>query len=264
MSIHPRTTQEPAEPDAAHVWLSGAVDGEAATFQPIRKAFEQVADQLRDHIISGRLGPSERLPNEESLARNFGVSRSTVREALRMLAAQQLIRTTKGVGGGSFVTLPTVDHISDFVQGNLSLLTESRHVSLQEFLEARELLEVSAARYCALRRSEETLHQLTHTIDNPPGDSAPHELGRNYDFHSTVIQSCGNTLLTMAAQPIFTVLQTHLLRTTLTKSFLNTVHDDHVTIADAIQAGDADAAAEEMRRHLGWLRTYHEKWWRHR
>ena len=83
------------------------------------------------------------------LAREFGVSRATVREALRILAAQNLIRTTKGAGGGSYVTLPTVDHISEFLRGNLNLLSEAEHVSLEELLEVRELVEVPAARLAA-------------------------------------------------------------------------------------------------------------------
>ena len=72
-----------------------------------------------------------------------------------MLAAQNLLRTAKGAGGGSYVTLPTVDHISEFLQSNINLLTDSRDVTLEELIEARELLEVPAARLAAERRSEE-------------------------------------------------------------------------------------------------------------
>ena len=119
----------------------------------VRKAYEQVADQLRELIMTGELAPGERLPNEALLAREFGVSRATVREALRVLAAQNLLRTAKGAGGGSYVTLPTVDHISEFLRSNINLLTESRDVTLDELIEARELLEVPAARLAAARRS---------------------------------------------------------------------------------------------------------------
>ena len=80
----------------------------------VRKGYEQVADQIRELIISGTIERGERLPNETALASEFGVSRATVREALRLLAAQDLIRTAKGAGGGSYVTLPTVDRISEF------------------------------------------------------------------------------------------------------------------------------------------------------
>ena len=118
----------------------------------VRKAYEQVADQLRELIVTGEIRPAQKLPNEATLARDFGVSRATIREALRVLATQHLIRTSKGTAGGSFVTLPTVDHISDFLSANISLLGQTENVSLDEFLELRELLEVPAARLAARRR----------------------------------------------------------------------------------------------------------------
>ena len=134
----------------------------------VRKAYEQVADQLRELIVSGELARGERLPNENTLAHEFGVSRATVREALRLLAAQNLIRTAKGAGGGSYVTLPSVDHISEFLHASINLLTEAQDVTLEEFLEARELLEVPAARLAAERRSSHDLDLLREAIPREP------------------------------------------------------------------------------------------------
>src|SRR6478609_3101850 len=94
---------------------------QAVPTRPIRRAFEQVADQLRELIISGQLPRDSRLPSEPVLADQFGVSRGTIREALRLLTAQNLIRTAKGGAGGSFVTLPTVDGVSDFVLSSIDL-----------------------------------------------------------------------------------------------------------------------------------------------
>jgi len=62
----------------------------------VRKSYEQVADQLRELIVTGELPQGGRLPTETELARSLGVSRATVREALRLLAAQGLVRTAKG------------------------------------------------------------------------------------------------------------------------------------------------------------------------
>ena len=121
-------------------------DAPGVPIRRVLKACEQIAEQLRDLIASGKLSPGERLPNEGNLARQFGVSRATVRESLRVLTAQNLIRTAKGSGGGSYVTLPTVDHLSEFLRANFDLLTASQDVSLDDFLEIRMLLEVPAAR----------------------------------------------------------------------------------------------------------------------
>jgi DNA-binding FadR family transcriptional regulator len=241
---------------------------EAVTATPVkrvRKAYEQVYDQLRDLIVRGELARGERLPNEMVLAREFGVSRGTVREALRVLAANNLIRTAKGASGGSFVTLPTVDHISAFLQANISLLSESNDVTLEEFLEVRQLVEVFAAGRSAERRSEADLERLRDTIIEDPAQLTTEEqFAYNKEFHATVLDSCGNTLLRMAAQPIFSVLQTNLHREAMSPRFAKRINEEHRAILAAIEAGDGDAAAAEMHKHLGYLRRTYTEMWRQR
>jgi DNA-binding FadR family transcriptional regulator len=230
----------------------------------VRKAYEQVNDQLRELIVSGGLAPGERLPNEAVLAREFGVSRATVREALRILTAQNLIRTTKGAGGGSYVTLPTVDHISEFLRGNLKLLSESDHVTLEEFLELRELIEVPAARLAAERASQADVDRLRETIpEQPLRMTTQEQFIYNKGFHTVIVEACGNTLLYIATQPVFSVLQTHLARSTLGRSFHSSINEHHRAILAAIASGDADGAAEQMRTHLEYLRPAYERAWRH-
>jgi DNA-binding FadR family transcriptional regulator len=233
---------------------------------PVRrvlKAYEQVADQLRELIVAGRLAPGERLPNEALLAREFGVSRATVREALRVLAAQNLLRTAKGAGGGSYVTLPTVDHISEFLQANIALLTESRDLTLEELIEARMLLEVPAARLAAQRRSEDDLERLRAAIPGEPLRlTAQEQFARNKDFHAVLIDACRNQLLSIAAQPVFFALHTSLARSALGRRFHREINEHHRVIVRAIEEGDADAAGEQMHRHLEFLVPFYERAWR--
>jgi GntR family transcriptional repressor for pyruvate dehydrogenase complex len=234
-----------------------------APIHRVRKAYEQVYDQLRELIMTGEVSRGERLPNEAVLARQFGVSRGTVREALRVLAAQNLIRTAKGAGGGSFVTLPTVDHISEFLHANISLLSESQDVELEELLEARELLEVFAARMAANRRSPTDIERMRDTIvEDPTKLGTEDRFVYNKEFHTAVLGACGNTLLCIAAQPIFSVLQTNLRRSTLGKTFPVRVNDDHREILDAIESGDAALAERRMHDHLEYLRGTYVKIWR--
>lgn len=236
---------------------------ERVAVRRVRKAYEQVADQLRELIMTGELTPGQRLPSESGLAQEFGVSRATVREALRVLAAQSLIRTSKGSAGGSFVTLPTVDYISAFVHANVNLLTETRHVTLEELLEARELVEVPAARLAAQRRTEADLERLRETVpDDALGLDTVEEFTHNAEFHSCMLDASRNTLLTVSAQPIFSVLQTNLARSTLGRRFHTAIHAHHLRIIDAVDAGDADGAAHEMREHLAFLRPWYEKAWK--
>ena len=233
-----------------------------ASIHRVRKAYEQVYDQLRELIVSGEVPRGERLPNETVLAREFGVSRGTVREALRILAAQNLIRTAKGAGGGSFVTMPTVDHISEFLQANISLLSDVENVELGEFLEARDLLEVFAARLAASRHNAEDIERMRSTIvDDPASLSTESRFAHNKEFHSAVLGASGNTLLCISAQPIFSILQTNLSRTKLASAFPLRVNEDHRKILAAIESGDESAAETQMHEHLEYLRGTYENIW---
>ena len=233
------------------------------TLRRVRRSYEQVADQLRELIVSGRLAQGERLPTEAVLSAEVGVSRATAREALRLLAAQGLIRTAKGAGGGSYVTMPTVAHISDSLSSNLALLSDARDLTLEELIEARELLEVPAARFAARRRTLEDVERLRNTIPSgkPPLDSQS-EFVHNRDFHATLIECCGNTVQQSAAQPVFSALQTSLSRSGLGPHFHRSIHAHHVRIVEAVHAADEDGAAREMHDHLAFLVPYYEKAWR--
>ena len=227
------------------------------------RQYEQVAEQLRTLVVGGTLQPGERLPNEEVLAREYGVSRATLREALRSLAAQDLIRTSKGAGGGSYVTSPSVEGVSSFLHSSLAVMADANRVSLENLLEARELIEVPAARIAAGRRHDDELERLRDTIPDEPLRMGPEkQFVYNQDFHSLVIECCGNALLVIASQPIFGVLQRNLARTKLGERFHRAINDQHRSIAAAIEAADADAAGGEMHAHLEYLRPYYERAWR--
>jgi DNA-binding FadR family transcriptional regulator len=227
------------------------------------KQYELVADRLRARVVHGDLQPGERLPNEAALASDFGVSRATVREALRVLAAQSLIRTSKGAGGGSYVTLPSVDGVSEYVRSSITLLADAEDVTLEELLEARELLEVPAARLAAARRGEGELERLRAAIpDQPLRLGTQRQFVYNQDFHLAVIDGCRNALLAIAAQPVFAVLQRNLARSKLGARFHRAINEHHRAIAAAIEAGDADAAGGEMYAHLEFLRPYYQRAWR--
>ena len=236
-----------------------------APLQRVRKAYEQVYDQLRELIMRGELQRGQRLPGEAALAGEFGVSRGTVREALRLLAAQNLIRTAKGAGGGSFVTLPTADHVSEVLQANIRLLSESREVSAEDMLEARELLEAFAARMAASRRGEADLERLRACIIDDPLDlGTERQHAQNTGFHTALLEASGNTLLAIAAQPVFGILQTNMRRREIERGTLARVNEDHRRILAAVEKGDANAAEQQMREHLAMLReTYVRLWTRH-
>jgi DNA-binding FadR family transcriptional regulator len=230
----------------------------------VRKAYEQVADQLRALIVGGQLNVGDRLPNESALAKEFGVSRATVREALRILSTQRLILTAKGRGGGTYVSRPDLDVISEFLQANINLLTELNHITLAELLEAREHIEVYAAELAADRRSDDDLERLDASVPSAEAEIGVHErFGLNFNFHPILMETSGNGLLYIAALPVFSVLQTSLARSALSEEWFREVSRQHGEIVAAIREQDGPAAASLMRDHLGFIRPSYEAIWRH-
>ena len=225
----------------------------------ILTAYSQVAEQLRDLILSGQFKPGDRLPIEADLATSFGVSRSTVREALRELASQNLIKTSRGVQGGSYVVEPDPAALSEMLATGLGHLTGAKALSVADILEARELLEVPAARLAAQRRTQEHIEQLEKSAKiSSTAIYHRSSLDGNIHFHQTILDAADNQLLSVMTTPLFRILTSRFLRDAAPQDFWSQVSHDHADIAGAIKSGDADGAAEAMREHLVCLREVYE------
>jgi DNA-binding FadR family transcriptional regulator len=235
-----------------------AVDGirgdgrqQGITVQRVQPAYRQVADQLRAQILSGELPPGSRLPNETELSALFGVSRSTIREGLRVLSSQDLVTTSRGVGGGTFVSRPELHDVAAYLEASLGLLSTGDAVSVGELLEFRRILEVPATGLAAQRRSEDDLVLLREVLALEP-DLEPTKWSyeTHRAFHQTLLDTCGNPLVEMTARPIFNTLRTRFLRRSAPAGFAAQVHEDHVQIFRAVEAGDSGAAQDAMESHL--------------
>lgn len=227
--------------------------------QRVQPAYEQVAEQLRQLILRGDIAPGERLPVEGVMCEMFGVSRSTVREALRALAARDLVRTTRGTTGGTFVARIEASKVSDYLETSLGMLSAGRAVSMAEILETRALIEVPAAGLAAERRTEEQaqlLHDLVAADDaTPPAQRAGSQgFANRRSFHGAVVDASGNLLLRVVSDPVFRVLQSKFLRPGVPDSFWAEVDDEHREVADRVAARDRQGAEEAMRAHLLRLR----------
>lgn len=226
--------------------------------QRIQPAYHQVADQLRSLILGGELAPGFRLPNETDLSAQFGVSRSTVREALRVLSSQGLLVTARGVTGGSFVAHPEPEQITRYLEASLGLLSGSNEVSVHDLLAVREMLEAPAAELAAMRRTDAQLDALRRTIER---ERTIHSGSESYEqhrrFHQTILDMSGNALLPVLARPLFVTLRTRFLRDKAPPRFWSEVADDHDIVYERIAAGDGAGAREQMCAHLASLaRTY--------
>lgn len=236
----------------------GADDESGLPVSPVLPAYEQVANQLQELIVKGTLSVGERLPAEGEMATQFGVSRSTIREALRGLSSQRLVHTKRGVSGGTFVAEPSSEHVHTYLETTIGLLSGADVVSVGEILEARELFEEPAARLAAVRRSEDDLRRLRATLA-PDEEADPIGFEGHKEFHFAILKASGNQLLDVLARPVFSVLETRFVRDRASGGFWAAVEADHQDIFDAISAGDSEASARFMHAHLERLRPMYER-----
>lgn len=226
----------------------------------VQPAYQQVADQLRMLITQGELSSGDRFPPEGELGASFGVSRSTVREALRTLASQGLVETNRGTTGGTFVTRVNPATVSRYLETSIGLMSGTDDLALTELLEARDLLEVPAASLAAERHQTAHLEGLRRAIEREKlsRGRAP-KFSEHRQFHGLLMQATGNGLLHMVMEPIFRVLQSRFLNPVEDVAFWDRVDQQHGEIVDFVEAGDAPGAADAMRRHLDSIRpAYHD------
>lgn len=224
-----------------------------------RPAYEVVADQIRRRILAGDLVPGARLPSDADLRTEFGVGQSTVREAIRTLASENLVHTTRGATGGTFVSEPSIHRISAHLETGVTLLAAAEAVTVDQLMEVRHLTEVPACGAAAFRRSDQQLEELRATIFDPNDDIGPHTFAANQEFHRVLLRAADNPLLDLVTAPVFRVLGSRFSRDVAPEGFWECVDDDHRAIFDAVAAGDSMTAMTLMRRHLDHLGdTYKE------
>src|SRR5262245_45477247 len=166
------------------------------TFVPAQRvrSFDHIVGQIREAIASGGLEPGARLPSERELGTTFGVSRTTLREALRALEAQGVIEIRTGSRGGAFVAEPS----ADLVAGALGSLLRFRSATARELAEFRVPFEAENAAWAARRADPAALAQLEHIVGDvevrasdasvPWEEVAPLEVR----FHDAVARATGN------------------------------------------------------------------------
>jgi GntR family transcriptional repressor for pyruvate dehydrogenase complex len=222
-------------------------------------AAEQIADQLRAAMVDGSLNAGDRLPSEPELAEGFGVSRPTVREAMRILRGQGVLETSRGSKGGHFIRHPQAEDIAETLGETFSLWFDIGDISVAEVDEAREVVERACVRLAATRRTRDDLEEMGKILEAAADHELPLHDFLQFDvaFHRAVANAARNRLLNLPMQAI------HIVRPR-TNALLGS-HDreavlsQHRALYDAIESGDPDAAEECLARHVGYLAGEREK-----
>jgi GntR family transcriptional regulator, transcriptional repressor for pyruvate dehydrogenase complex len=223
---------------------------------PRRGASEQVAFEIRRYLSTRDLRPGERLGTEQELAAEFGVSRPTLREGLRLLASSHLIRATQGPGGGIFVESTQSEGMRRNVSESIAVMLETDDISLSELVEARISLEVPLAGLAAQHATEATAAELLAAIAEAEGNHPAADAFRAADthFHRVIASAARNELLRAFTSWTLDVLQPSLIDTIGDSIDGDAILDQHRVIQRAIRLRQPAAAQRAMRRHLEYLR----------
>jgi DNA-binding FadR family transcriptional regulator len=221
-----------------------------------RSVSEQVADSIRVFMQSEGLRPGDRLGREEDLARRFGVSRPTLREALRLLSSSHLVRASKGPGGGIFVAATPEEGIGRTVSASVASMLEAQSITMDELLETRMLFEVPLVGLAAQRATEEDVARLYALVEEAEGSPDDAEIVAAVDerLHRTISEIAGNRLAAAFTAWVVEVLQPPLRELVAPAVVEAVVVEQHRDIVRGIEKGDPAAAERAMREHLVYVR----------
>ncbi|HET7399102.1 MAG TPA: FadR/GntR family transcriptional regulator [Intrasporangium sp.] len=215
----------------------------------VPKASDVLANGLRERILSGEFVEGTPLPPERELVTQTRMSRTTVREALRILEVQGLVRIKAGRAGGAFVQRPG----QDVMARSVGLLIRGRQIRIAALLETREAIEPYCASLAARNRTDEDLERLESANEAivSSGEDLGAFLKANIDWHVAVAAAGHNELLSGFMMAISKAIYTQTHNEGFVDAHVRaTAARAHRTITNAIRDRDPDAAVRRMTRHV--------------
>ncbi len=223
----------------------------------VSRLYEQIVQQIEESILNGQLKPGDQLPAERELAQQFGVSRPTVREAVKALREKGLVEAYSGKG--TFVTNGT----SQAIRQSLDLMVKiGQPDGLVSLVEVREILEPEIAARAATRVEEQDLASMREAIaimDRSRQDPDAF-IEADLDFHLALAEAAGNPIILSLIDSIVGVLWEQRMRIFGVQGGPQRGQYHHKRILDAIKRHDPEAARQAMRAHLQQVREEVNPW----
>src|SRR3981081_2572844 len=221
---------------------------------------EGAIDKIRERIVSGAWGPGDRLPKESELAAQLGLSRNSLREAVRALSQLRVLEVKQG--DGTYVTslepellLESTSFVSHLLVGE----------SAVELFEVRRLLEGAAAALAAARIDSAGKEALRSKLETMIESETVEELVEaDVDFHAVIARATGNTfLMSLLASLSSRTLRARVWRAREVDNALNVTRDEHRRVYEAIVNGDPELARAAAMAHIAsgerWRRAQTEE-----
>jgi DNA-binding FadR family transcriptional regulator len=208
---------------------------------------DEAIDRIKKMIVTGELRPGTRLPKEDDLAQQLGLSRNSLREAVRALTAMKILIPKQG--DGTYVSslephllLETLSFASDVSHGQTAL----------QLLQVRRLLEPPATALAVGRITDEDLVRLRSILDRSVAAESPEAFVQlDMEFHSAIVGLSGNPVLSMLLQVVSTQTQRiRILRGASVGPAIENAHRDHEAILAALASRDAQLAASAAAVHV--------------
>jgi GntR family transcriptional regulator, transcriptional repressor for pyruvate dehydrogenase complex len=220
-----------------------------------REKPQQIADELRALIVSGELAEGDSLGHEPDLVDRFGVSRPSLREALRILEAEGLVTVVRGVHGGVVVHQPD----ERMTARTAALVLQARNVALADVFEARSLLEPLAARAIAgMRGRRAAINELRELVGQEEAAIAdPEQFGvANATFHERLVALAGNQTLTIVAEMLNEIVARAVTAVSQDGDIVGSLSTrrrgirSQERLLELLEAGDGVGAEDHWRSHM--------------
>ncbi|WP_368680314.1 FadR/GntR family transcriptional regulator [Rhodococcus opacus] len=223
---------------------------------PLKRA-EMVAQRVVHMIQEQGLKPGDPLPIESDMYETFGVGRSTLREALRVLEQQGVIVIRPGRGGGPTVGLPDSRHLAS----TLALLMQFSDTPFRSVLETREYIEPIAAALCAQNGDERVIDGLRQSVDAMRANISDEDtfLYENHRFHELIAEGARNPLISYFLNSLDWIIDGARLGVVYSQASRKQVALIHDQICEAIEDGDRDRARDAMSEHMRDTRAFFER-----
>lgn len=217
-----------------------------------KKKFEEVLEQIKLLLLTKRLKIGQKLPNEIELSESMGISRSSLREALKILSILGIIEGKSGEG--TIIRQSNPENLKSI----MSLVAISKGLDTLELVEVRTILETSSASLAAIRRSDEDLYKIRELLLEMDKNyiSGDEETNSNFDFlfHQSIVVASKNRMLMLLVEVISDLLgeQIRTTRRGLATSpeVLERFQKEHWEVYKAIEGGNSEAAEQIMSAHL--------------